>query len=79
MLFNVNFNDLGKPKKPPTSAYSLFISMTLQSSETASIPPKEKWNYTSTKWKAMTEEEREQYRQLLIQASYLTTQFLVLG
>ncbi|XP_066158008.1 nucleolar transcription factor 1-B-like [Euwallacea fornicatus] len=57
----------GKPKKPPSTAYGLFISMTLQSSEVVDIPHKERWNYTSIKWKAMTDEEREQYKQLLIQ------------
>lgn len=59
----------GKPKKPPSTAYGLCISMTMQSSEIVDIPPKERWNYTSTKWKAMTDEEREQYKQLLVQVS----------
>ncbi|KAL1493287.1 hypothetical protein ABEB36_011370 [Hypothenemus hampei] len=57
----------GKPKKPPNTAYALFVSMALQSSDLKYIPPKERWSHTSGKWKGMTDEEKDQYKLLLTQ------------
>ncbi|XP_050314421.1 nucleolar transcription factor 1-A-like [Anthonomus grandis grandis] len=59
----------GKPKKPPTSAYSLFVSLTIQSNDAQDIPSRERWAYTSAKWKAMTEAEKDQYKILLTQVT----------
>ncbi|XP_030748512.1 nucleolar transcription factor 1-like [Sitophilus oryzae] len=56
----------GKPKKPPTTAYSLFMSTVMQSEEIANIPIKERMNYCSVKWKHMNDEEKDQYRTQLI-------------
>ncbi|XP_076262307.1 uncharacterized protein LOC143197624 [Rhynchophorus ferrugineus] len=59
----------GKPKKPPATAYSLFLSTVMQSEEISGIPTKERMNYCSIKWKNMTEKEKDEYRDRVVKVN----------
>lgn len=52
----------GKPLKPPQSAYSLFASELLNSSQIKNIPVKERLRFVSNEWKKMSEIEKEKYK-----------------
>lgn len=58
---------MGKPVKPPNSAYSLFSTMMLQSEMIKSVNPRIRMNVIANQWKACSEEEKEQYRQKALQ------------
>ncbi|RZC32331.1 HMG box domain containing protein [Asbolus verrucosus] len=52
----------GKPEKPPHSPYHLFTKMMMESENIQKISNKDSINYISEKWKACSEEEKNQYK-----------------
>ncbi|XP_060515784.1 nucleolar transcription factor 1-B-like [Cylas formicarius] len=55
----------GKPRKPPSSAYGLFVSEMLQTAQIKAIPVRERLNYVSSKWKDCSATEKEHYKELV--------------
>lgn len=61
---------LGKPGKPPNSAYALYSRVMLQSEEIKSVNPKDRMNYIASKWKNVTEEEQNNYKDQVTNVIY---------
>jgi upstream-binding transcription factor len=57
---------LGKPVKPPNSAYALYSRVMLQSEGIKTVHPKDRMNYIAGKWKNCPEEEQNVYRDQVI-------------
>lgn len=58
---------LGKPEKPPNSAYSVFSKMMLQSEEIKQINSKERMNFIATQWKNSNDDFKDIYKKLQIE------------
>ncbi|KAJ3647767.1 hypothetical protein Zmor_019628 [Zophobas morio] len=52
----------GKPDKPPHGSYHLFSKMILESDEVRNINSKDLMNYVSEKWRACSDEEKNEYK-----------------
>ncbi|CAG9763488.1 unnamed protein product [Ceutorhynchus assimilis] len=53
----------GKPKRPPLTPLRLFVSTIASNAET--VPSTERWKYCLVKWKALPQEEKDRYFELL--------------
>ena len=51
----------GRPKKPPSNAYSLYSQNMLQSDKLKTLPSKERLAEISKLWKALSAKEKAQY------------------
>ncbi|XP_044263332.1 nucleolar transcription factor 1-like [Tribolium madens] len=52
----------GKPQKPPKGPYQLFLKLMMETEEIRKINSRELINYVSDKWRACSEEEKNEYR-----------------
>lgn len=56
-----HFSISGRPKKPPSNAYSLYSQLMLQSNSLKKLPSKERLSEISKRWKALSRDEKEKY------------------
>lgn len=55
----------GKPVKPPTSVYSLFSQVMLQSEEIKNVQPQQRMTYIANNWRNCSDEDKRIYRERL--------------
>ena len=53
---------MGRPEKPPSSAYSLFSKEMLNTEFIKQFPSKERMSHISEAWKKVNETEKEAYQ-----------------
>lgn len=56
---------MGRPEKPPTSTYSLFTKKMFSSDEIKKIPSKDRIVHISEKWKELSNEQKDGYKEEL--------------